>query len=91
MAPSSHLCHSRSIHSLDKKWEFEAPDFRWYPDAQAEKPQGQLRRTKHFTEGGTKFSFFKSYYLDDTVFVLLSRGELFTAPSLPSLTFGVLG
>jgi hypothetical protein len=42
--------------SLDKKWEFETPDFRWYPDTQAGNPRGQLRGTKHSNKG-TKFSF----------------------------------
>jgi hypothetical protein len=28
--------------SLDKKWEFTTPDFRWYPDTQiGSKPRGQ--------------------------------------------------
>jgi hypothetical protein len=68
--------------SLDKKWEFETPDFRWFPDTQAErKPRGQLRGTNHSNKG-TKFSFFKSYYVDDTAFILLSRGELIAASKL---------
>ncbi len=55
--------------SLDKKWDFTTPDFRWLPE-----PRGMLRGTRHSTKG-TKFSFFKSYYVDDIAFVLLSRGE----------------
>jgi hypothetical protein len=35
------------------------------------------------------FSFFKSYYVDDTAFILLSRGEVIAASS-SSLTFDVL-
>jgi hypothetical protein len=35
------------------------------------------------------FSFFKSYYVDDTAFILLSRRELVAASSLSSLTFDV--
>jgi hypothetical protein len=30
------------------------------------------------------FSFFKSYYVDDTAFILLSRGEVIAASSLSS-------
>jgi hypothetical protein len=67
--------------SLDKKWEFETPDLRWYEDTQAGKPRGQLRGTNHSNKG-TKFSFFKSYYVDDTAFILLSREELVTASKL---------
>jgi hypothetical protein len=68
--------------SLDKKWDFTTPDFRWYPDTQAgRKPRGQLRGTKHVNKG-TKFSFFKSCYVDDTAFILLSRGELVAASKL---------
>jgi hypothetical protein len=67
--------------SLDKKWEFEIPDLRWQPDTQAGKPRGQLHGTKHSNKE-TKFSFFKSHYVDDTAFVLLSRGELVTASKL---------
>jgi hypothetical protein len=58
--------------SLDKKWNFETPDFRWQPDTQAGKVRGQLCGTKHVNKE-TKFSFFKSYYVDDTAFILLSR------------------
>jgi hypothetical protein len=39
---------------------------------------------------GTMFSFFKSYYVGDTAFILLSRGEVIAASSLSSLTFDVL-
>jgi hypothetical protein len=67
--------------SLDKKWEFETPDLRWYPDTQAGKPRGQLRGTNPLNKG-TKFSFFKSYYVDDTAFILLNRRELVAASKL---------
>jgi hypothetical protein len=68
--------------SLDKKWEFTTPDFRWYPDTQVgSKPRGQLRGTKHSNKG-TMFSFFKSYFVDDTAFILLSRGEVVAASKL---------
>ena len=62
--------------SLDKKWDFTTPDFRWLPDTRT--PRGMLRGTRHTTKG-TKFSFFKSYYVDDTAFILLSRGALIAA------------
>ena len=68
--------------SLDKKWDFTTPDLRWYPDTQAgSKPRGQLRGTKHSNKG-TMFSFFKSYYVDDTAFILLSRLEVIAASKL---------
>jgi hypothetical protein len=76
--------------TLDKKWDFTTPDFRWFPDTQVgSKPRGQLRGTNHSNKG-TMFSFFKSYYVDDTAFILLSRGEVIAASSLSSLTFDVL-
>jgi hypothetical protein len=65
--------------SLDKKWDFTTPDFRWLPDTRT--PRGMLRGTRHTTKG-TKFSFFKSYYVDDTAFILLSRGALIAASKL---------
>jgi hypothetical protein len=43
--------------------------------------RGQLCGTKHVNKG-TKFSFFKSNYVDDTAFILLSGGELVTASKL---------
>jgi hypothetical protein len=52
-----------------------------HPDTQAGNPRGQLRGTKHSNKG-TKFSFFKSYYVYDTAFMLLSRGELIAASKL---------
>jgi hypothetical protein len=67
--------------TLDKKWDFETPDFRWQPDTLDGKPRGQLCGTRHTTEG-TRFSFFKSYYVDDTAFILLSREELVAASKL---------
>jgi hypothetical protein len=43
---------------------------------------GKHLGTKHFNKG-TKFAFFKSYYVDDTAFILLvSRGKLVTASKL---------
>jgi hypothetical protein len=74
--------------TLDKKWDFTTPDFRWFPDTQVgSKPRGQLRGTNHSNKG-TMFSFFKSY-VGDTAFILLSRGVI-AASSLSSLTFDVL-
>jgi hypothetical protein len=67
--------------SLDKKWEFETPGFRWHPDTQDGEPRGQLCGIKH-SNLGTKFSFFNSFYVDDTALILLSRGELVTALKL---------
>jgi hypothetical protein len=67
--------------SLNKKWNFTTPDFRWLPDTAESKPQGHLHGTRYTTKG-TKFSRFKSYYVDDTAF-------LKQPPSLSSLTFDV--
>jgi hypothetical protein len=67
--------------SLDKKWVFKTPEFRWQPDTLAGNPRGQLIGTK-YENIGTIFSFFKSYYVDDTAFILLSRGELIAASKL---------
>jgi hypothetical protein len=36
------------------------------------------------TQQGTMFSFFKSYYVDDTAFILLSRGEVIAAKLIVS-------
>jgi hypothetical protein len=41
--------------SLDKKWEFETPDFRWQPDTLAGHPRRQLIGTVHYNKG-TMFS-----------------------------------
>jgi hypothetical protein len=67
--------------SLDKKWIFkipETPDFRWQPDTRAASPRGQLIGTKYTNQG----TIFKSYYVDGTAFILLSRGELIAASKL---------
>jgi hypothetical protein len=76
--------------SQDKKWEFKTPDFRWQPDTLEGKARGQLCGTKHFNKG-TKFLFFKSYYVDDTAFILLGRGELVIASKLLVSHFRRLG
>jgi hypothetical protein len=55
--------------------------FRWLPDTQASLPRGRLSGTKHTTKG-TKFSFLKSYYVDDTAFVLLNREDVDAASKL---------
>jgi hypothetical protein len=75
------LIHAVS-NSLDENRDFTTPDLRWHPATQAgRKPRGRLRETKHVNKG-TKFSSFKSYYVDDTAFILLSRGELVAASKL---------
>jgi hypothetical protein len=38
--------------TLDKKWDFTTPDFRWFPDTQVgSKPRGQLRGTNPLQQG----------------------------------------
>jgi hypothetical protein len=82
LAPVLFICVIHAVsNSLDKKWEFTTPDFRWFPNTQGGKPRGQLRGTNHNNKG-TMFSFFKSYYVDDTAFILLSRGEVIAASKL---------
>jgi hypothetical protein len=66
--------------TLDKKWDFTTPDFRWFPDTQGSKPRGQLRGTNHSNKG-KMFSFFKSYYVDDTAFIF-SAAEKIAASKL---------
>jgi hypothetical protein len=40
------------------------------------KPERVTTWTQVLQQGGTMLSFFKSYYVNDTAFILLSRGEL---------------
>jgi hypothetical protein len=72
--------------TLDKKWDFTTPDFRWFPDTQVgSKPRGQLRGTNHSNKG-TMFSFFKSYYVDDTAFIFSAAEKIAASKLILSLS-----
>jgi hypothetical protein len=48
LAPVLFIFHHAVSNTLDKKWDFTTPDFRWFPDTQVgSKPRGQLRGTNH--------------------------------------------
>jgi hypothetical protein len=67
--------------SLDKKWDTTTPGFRWYPDTQVGSKQAAMTITRNQVLQGTMLSFFKSCYVDDTAFILLSRGEVIATSS----------
>jgi hypothetical protein len=88
LAPVLLSLSSTQYPTLDKKWDFTTPDFRWFPDTQVgSKPRGQLRGTNHSNKG-TMFSFFKSYYVVIRP-SFFSAAEVIAASSLSSLTFDV--
>ena len=70
--------------TLDKKWNFSIPDFRRH----ALKKDGgvkynpSLRKKVSITSQGVPFSFWKSYYVDDTAFLFLSRKDIEEASKL---------
>jgi hypothetical protein len=66
--------------TLDKKWDFTTPDFRWFPDTQVgSKPRGQLRGT---TPTRAQCSRSSSPIMSTMAFILLSRGEVIAASKL---------
>jgi hypothetical protein len=70
--------------TLDKKWNFSTPDFRRH----ALKKNGEvkynpsLRRKVSTISQGIPFSFWKSYYVDDTAYLFLSRKDIEDASKL---------
>jgi hypothetical protein len=73
--------------TLDKKWDFTTPDFRWFPDTQVgSKPRGQLHGTNHSNKGTCSRS--SSPIMSAIRPSFFSRGEV-AASSLSSL-FDVL-
>lgn len=63
------------IKTLDTKWDFQTPDFRWLPDTKTTgKKRGSLSNI-NWKNKGTKFSFYQSFYVDDAAFILLNRTE----------------
>jgi hypothetical protein len=56
VAPCSHLCH-HAVSTLSTKWDFTAPDFRWFLHSSWKQAARTLRGIIH---QGTMFSFFKS-------------------------------
>jgi hypothetical protein len=75
--------------TLDQKWTFEKPDFRWHGTKPGKKEgvstpkynPGLAKGTSHLTQG-EKFSFWKSYYVDDAAFLLLNRKDVEKASKL---------
>ena len=59
--------------TLDKKWNFATPDFRKHPLKKdgniAHNPS--LKRKVPKNTAGTPFSFWKSYYVDNTAYIFL--------------------
>jgi hypothetical protein len=70
--------------TLDKKWDFETPDFRWH----GMKTNGRHKWNPNLGKGtstateGTPFSFWKSYYVDDAAFLFLNRENIVRASKL---------
>jgi hypothetical protein len=70
--------------TLDKKWNFETPDFRWH----GMKKDGSHKWNPNLGKGtstateGTPFSFWKSYYVDDAAFLFLNRKDIEQASKL---------
>jgi hypothetical protein len=67
--------------ALDKKWTFKTPEFRWQPPTATGKPRGTLRGIGSKNKG-KRFTFFKSYYVDDAAFLLLTKEDLIKASKL---------
>jgi hypothetical protein len=68
--------------TLDKKWDFDKPNFRWQGEKKDEtgnttpKYNPNLDKgTNHHTQG-EKFSFWKSYYVNDAAFLFTSRQDI---------------
>ena len=64
--------------TLEKKWKFTKPDFRWFPNTKNDKIRGKLNNIT-WRNKGTSFNFFQSFYVDDAAFILLSRTEAIEA------------
>jgi hypothetical protein len=67
--------------TLDKKWTFQKPDFRWRPFTANGQPKGSLTNINRRNKG-QNFSQWKSYYVDDAAFLLLNREDLINASKL---------
>jgi Reverse transcriptase (RNA-dependent DNA polymerase) len=74
--------------TLDKKWKFSTPDFRWHGEKTdnngntTPKYNPSLGKgTSHLTQG-ERFLFWKSYYVDDAAFLFLNRKDIEEASKL---------
>jgi hypothetical protein len=69
--------------TLDKKWDFETPDFRWH----GMKADGRHKWNPNLGKGtsttikGPPFSFWKSYYVDNAAQLFLKRENIEWASS----------
>ena len=61
--------------TLETKWTFQTPDFRWFPDTKTSgKKRGRLGNI-NWRNKGTKFTFYHSFYVDDAAFILLNKQD----------------
>jgi hypothetical protein len=67
--------------TLDKKWNFQKPNFRWRPFSIIGRPQGSLTGM-NYRNKGQSCSQWKSYYVDDAAFLLLNRSDATEASKL---------
>jgi hypothetical protein len=66
------------VTTLDDKWQFTKPDFRWHgnnADGQPKKFSDLNKKVKHTTKGRI-FEYFKSFYVDDAAFIIMKKEEL---------------
>ena len=79
--------------TLDDKWKFQKPDFRWHGIKKDGTPKynPSLSKGTNYKTKGTPFSFWKSYYVDDAAFIFLNRQDLQTASSLITTHFRKFG
>jgi len=70
--------------TLDKKWNFKTPDFRWHgiKEDGSHKHNPNLKKGTSTSTKGTPFSFWKSYYVDDAAFLFLNREDTEQASKL---------
>ena len=77
--------------TLDKKWNFKTPDFRWFPNTkQSNKTRGKFSCIS-WKNKGTKFTFYQSLYVDDAAFILLNRDDAIEAMMLIATHFKRFG
>jgi hypothetical protein len=77
--------------TLNPKWRFDQPSFKEYGILNNDGvPQNQLCATSPLKEGNP-FTFWKSFYVDDTAFILLNRRDLTEASKLVSSHFRRFG
>ena len=79
--------------TMDKKWTFATPDFRRH----GSKKDGQVKynpslgKKVSIKTAGEKFSFWKSFYVDDAAFVYLSRKDVVDGAKLVQAHFARFG